>query len=286
VQTRIPTWVNGKATGNISPANRALHYGDGLFETILCLQGQTVLKRAHLQRIEKGCHLLDINLDMALLEQELDLFLNRIQEERGLIKIIVSRTASDRGYSFNKESGCERILQFYPEIHYPERFLSGIKLKLSPCRLSSNDQLAGIKHLNRLEQVLASRQLNNQFYQEMIFLDSYHYVTEGLFSNLFLVKNNLLITPQLEHCGVEGVMRNFILCQVAPSLGVKVREKKLLLNEFLAADEIFTCNSVYGIWPVTQIETKCYKVGPLSRRIQSEVNSQLGYNQVYKHAGH
>lgn len=140
---------------------------------------------------------------------------------------------------------------------------------LFPCttRLSEQPALAGLKHLNRLEQVLARAEWQDSAYAEGLMRDMTGRVVEGVFSNLFIVKAGELLTPSLERCGVAGVMREELLHR-ASQAGVKTQITDISMERLLGADEIFVCNSLYGVWPVRQFETSVWSVGPLTRKLQ------------------
>ena len=135
--------------------------------------------------------------------------------------------------------------------------------------------LAGLKHLNRLEQVLARAEWQDTAYAEGLLCDTSGRVIEGVFSNLFLIKDGELITPDLSRCGVAGVMRAEIL-QQAQSLGISQTVRDVSYAELVAADEVFVCNSLYGIWPVCALATHDWPVGPLTRKLQGLVSHLSG----------
>jgi 4-amino-4-deoxychorismate lyase len=131
--------------------------------------------------------------------------------------------------------------------------------------------LAGIKHLNRLEQVMARAEWNDPDIQEGLMLDVNDQVIEGTMTNLFYVKYNSLYTSVLEHSGVAGIMRGIIM-SVSADFGVPVVEHLFIKDELLSADEVFVCNSVIGIWPVRQITTKNFSVGPITKALQIQLD--------------
>jgi len=279
------SWINGKPADSVSSdlllsKDRGLQYGDGLFETILVIEKKMVLQQQHLSRLEKDSKRLKINLDTAQLKKELEHFLKAISFSSGVIKILVTRSSFDRGYFVHKTANSNRILIFFPRISYPSSRLDGINISLSKSKLAHNQSLAGIKHLNRLEQVMAAFSWKKEVYQECIIQDQSQYVIEGLFSNLFMVKNGELFTPLLNRCGVQGVMRNYLLEKVCPSLDMRVTEKNILLEEVMHADEIFLCNSVYGVWPVNSIEVKFFGKGAVTKKILHAIDD-LGLQRIY-----
>jgi 4-amino-4-deoxychorismate lyase len=133
--------------------------------------------------------------------------------------------------------------------------------------LSENVALAGIKHLNRLDQVIARNEWHDADIAEGIMLDCAGNVIEGTMSNVFIVKAGKLLTPVLDKSGVAGVMRSQII-SLAAELNISVVEANIHLEDFMAADEIFVSNSVIGLWPVSEIDNNVYHVGPVTQNIQ------------------
>ena len=281
------SWVNGQAGHGLSLLDRGLQYGDGLFETGLFLDGNIILCEQHLARIERDTARLSINLDVRQLKGELQDFTQELARRcwrRGIIKIIITREYVRRGYSIDKSATCQRILHYFDGVHYPAANRSGIRLLLSSQKLAINPALAGIKHLNRLEQVLAatawSHQQRGLASAEALLLDQSQAVTEALTSNIFLVQQQHLVTPLLDRCGVRGVMRDYLLDKAAPALKIPVVEARITLTDLLQADEVFVCNSVYGIWPVSWLEVVSFSVGPLTSQLQKAID-ELGYEKIY-----
>lgn len=282
------SWVNGRQQDNIPVTDRGLHYGDGLFETLLYLDGKLVLQKEHLRRLMRDCQRLHLTLDHQKLQLELDSFLKSLKAKNfscGVVKILVTRQFTGRGYGVDTRADSNRFLQFFSGLAYPKAHREGIAITLLPEQLTINPSLAGIKHLNRLEQVLATVHLCKPFtrgiaYQEALLLDQQQAVTEGIHSNLFIVKAGVVSTPLLDRCGVRGVMRDLILQSACKALKIPVQEKRIYLTELLQADEVFLCNSVYGIWPVTQLDVKNYGLGTISKALQNKVDA-LGYEKIH-----
>lgn len=138
--------------------------------------------------------------------------------------------------------------------------------------ISENSKLAGVKHLNRLEQILARNEWDTDEFQEGLMLTAQGNVVDGTMSNIFAVKDNMLFTPGLSLSGVAGVMRKTII-DIAKNCGLSVFEKDFTKSELELADEIFLSNSLFGIWPVRIIaKTRFTKVGNITKLLQEEVN--------------
>ena len=240
-------WVNGQPVNSISILDRGLVYGDGVFETVL-VNDQPVLLSLHLQRLQRGLARLSIPMNCKILEKEIHDFL--LFHNKGILKITVTRGLGGRGYMPPEHPKITRILSWYPLPRYPEtNFLQGVNLFVCQTILGKNPVLAGIKHLNRLEQVLARNEWQTEDYQEGLMLDTDGHVIECIFSNFWGVKEGKLITADLSHCGVEGVMRQWLL-ENAKQAGLPVSIKPITRDDVLGFDEVFVSNSVFGIWPV------------------------------------
>ncbi|PPD50913.1 MAG: aminodeoxychorismate lyase [Methylobacter sp.] len=259
--------INGESKEHIEVSDRGLQYGDGLFETIAVQSGKTQFLDRHLQRLNAGCSRLLINPpDTKLLKHEVASLANKA--DRAVVKIIVTRGAGGRGYRQPDVVKPTRIVSLHPYPDYPNTHQEqGIHARFCTTRLGLNPALAGIKHLNRLEQVLARAEWHDLTIQEGIMLDSDGYVVEGTMTNLFFVKDEALYTASLEKTGVAGIIRGVVIEQAALT-GIKIYEGQVSQGDVLSADEVFVCNSVIGIWPIRQIEHQQFSVGPLTRQFQ------------------
>jgi 4-amino-4-deoxychorismate lyase len=264
---------------------RAIAYGDGLFETLLVRDGSIPLWSWHRQRLEQSLPRLQLAVDLDALEQQCQAFAAHTFAEhagQGIIKLILARAGGPRGYDYRAAISVTRHLAAYPVPRFPRAYLrEGIKLHLCSQRLAQNPVLAGIKHLNRLEQVLAAGEFDRQQSAEGLLLDSTGAVIEGCMSNLFIVRNGVLVTPDLRHCGVAGVMRALLLQAIAPAMGIAVAIERLTLADVLAADECFIGNSVFGIWPARALGVSTLAAaGPVYHQCWQAL-VQLGYDALY-----
>ncbi len=273
---QIPCWVNGAPADGVSVADRGLAYGDGVFETVRVACDGPVLLPYHLQRLQEGLLRLNIAVDWAALEQEIRQYPG--WQQPGVVKLIITRGSGGRGYGTVNVQGPSRVFSAHPAPQYPERYTQlGVRIYSCETRLSINPQLAGIKHLNRLEQVLARQEFQSDScqdqYQEGLMLSQSGCVIEGVLSNLFLVQDGSLHTPDLSQCGVAGVMRRWLLEQMQ-ECGIKVNVGPVTLQDIELADEWFFCNSVYGVWPVSHWENRTWTVGPLTAQVQQWVKDR------------
>jgi len=269
----IPYLFNGQADSQIPASLRALHYGDGLFET-LRWQRRAVLFELHMQRLQRDCQRLAIPFpDPQLLLNECQRLADGV--DRAVIKIILSRGAHLRGYAFDPHRPADRLLLRYDFPAYPPQIWRlGIKARLCSTRLARDPALAGMKHLNRLHQILARAEWQDPEIIEGFMMDDKGLLVEACQSNVFLVKNGELYTPALEQCGVAGVMRQCVIDSAA-RLKIPLKIVDLPIDRLYQADEVFVTNSVIGVWPVTHIDEKQFAVGPISLTLQTAIDKLM-----------
>jgi 4-amino-4-deoxychorismate lyase len=269
----IKTLINGKETDQISFLDRGLQYGDGLFETIAVEEGELLCWDDHFYRLQQGCERLNIlSPDQNILKAETSQLVDSV--DCGIIKIIVTRGQGHRGYSTAGTTEPTRIVSLFPWPEYSnENSTSGINVRVCDYRYAQNPVLAGIKHLNRLEQILARSEWDDDSIAEGIVLDQMNNVIEGTMSNLFYVTNKSLNTPDLSYSGVEGIIRNKII-EIAPSIDIDINIKKTSLEELKNADEIFMCNSIIGLWPVKAINEIAYEQGEIAVKIKQALKEK------------
>jgi 4-amino-4-deoxychorismate lyase len=259
-------WIDGCPAQSLSITDRGLAYGDGLFETIAVKAGQPLLLERHLQRLESGCQRLAIKADLALIRTELCAFAEQMVE--GVMKLILTRGDGQRGYAPSDQAQPRRMLQASPPSAWPAvNGDEGVRLFACQTRLAEQPLLAGLKHLNRLEQVLARSEWQDADHAEGLMRDTSGRIIEGVYSNLFLVHDGVLLTADLGRCGVAGVMRAELIDQ-ARHLGIAVEVRDLQLDDLEHAEEVFVCNSVYGVWPVRGFMQLSWSAGPLTRKLQ------------------
>lgn len=263
--------INGECREHIEISDRGFQYGDGLFETIEVRDGQAVFLERHLERLNSGSQRLYIPFPGAELLSSEARTLCRQQRAstRDVLKIIVTRGSGGRGYRQPDVIQPTRVLSLHPYPDYPATYQEqGIVARFCTTRLGLNPTLAGIKHLNRLEQVMARSEWHDPAIQEGLMLDANDHVIEGTMTNLFYIKNNSLYTATLTHSGVAGIMRRIIMT-LSAGHGLSVIEHGFTKDDLLSADEVFVCNSIIGIWPIKQIGTARFSVGPITESIQT-----------------
>lgn len=265
--------INGEAKDMINVSDRGLQYGDGLFETMAVRNGRIPLWETHWLRLSLGCQKLSINLpDKETIEKEIVLLCEGQNKPRFVIKLIVTRGEGQRGYRFTDKQNATRILSCHVWTNYPEKFQTeGVSVCYCETTLSENEKLAGVKHLNRLEQVLARNEWNNEF-QEGLMLSINNKVVDGTMSNVFAVIDSKIYTPSLSLSGVAGVMRKTVI-NTAEEKVFSVSEKEFTKSELEMADELFLTNSLFGIWPIKNIGEKQFtNIGKVTKQLQEEIN--------------
>ncbi|VAW84169.1 Aminodeoxychorismate lyase [hydrothermal vent metagenome] len=265
--------VNGQTLNQIATTDRGLLYGDGLFETLLLERQQLYLWSYHYQRLCEGCLRLGIAVpDESLLLDEMKQVISHAQTERSIIKLLITRGDGGRGYRAPTPHSATRIIQLFDTIQSIELVKQGIRARICNTTLGRNVKLAGIKHLNRLEQVLARSEWQHTDIHEGVMLDSEGYVVEGTMSNLFLVIDDVIVTPKLNECGVHGIIRRLLIEQQA-LLPLPMKIRHVHKQELYEANEIFFTNSLIGVWPVQQLENHRYAkveiAGELSQKVQT-----------------
>lgn len=256
--------VNGDPQRSLDPRDRGLHYGDGLFETLAVRAGQPRHWDRHMARLQRGCERLGLALpDFARLQDEA----GRVcaGADRAVLKILWTRGPGGRGYAPDGAESPTRIVARYRAPDYPDSHTErGIRARWCRHRLGLNPALAGIKHLNRLDQVLARSEWQDPDIAEGIVCDLAGRVVSATMSNVFLVRAKALLTPDLRECGIAGIARERLL-ELAQTEGISCREVALSPQELLDADEVFVCNSVNGIWPLQSLEQRRWPRGELTR---------------------
>ncbi|MFA5937866.1 MAG: aminodeoxychorismate lyase [Sinimarinibacterium sp.] len=230
--------------------SRALQYGDGVFRTMLWSGGRIADWDLQMDKLAADCAVLSLDCPLpALLRDEIARIAGADSE--AAVKVIVARRPGGRGYR-QATSASERWVYAFPlAARIADVYRSGARLDFSDVVLSEQPLLAGVKHLNRLDQVLASRAWPDGI-DERLMRDREAHIVCGTRTNLFCVVGRQLLTPPLNRCGVAGIMRRKIL-ECGPALGLSVAEAKLTDTVLLGADEVFVCNSLIGLWPVRRL---------------------------------
>lgn len=243
--------INGERMDCVNALDRGLHYGDGVFRTLKVAAGEVRWWWDQYRKLDEDCAALGIACpDKAMLEAEV----RQLAREPGVgvVKIVVTRGSGRRGYGIPADAAPTRIVMGFP---FSGRENLDVRVRWCELRLSSQPRLAGVKHLNRLENVLARSEWEDAGIAEGLLLDETGHAICGTMSNLFIVEQETLVTPSLSGCGVAGVARGRIL-RAAERQGLAVKVEPLPRERLIASDGLFLCNSLIGVWRVADLEEK------------------------------
>jgi len=259
--------INGEMHHSISPLDRGFSYGDGVFRTMRIQHGLPSNWHLHYQKLVADCASIGIVCPSAeLLMNDIHrLFLDDVVEQQtSVAKIIITRGEGERGYAPPAITTPLRVVLKFPLPSYAaQNYTNGVELTLCKTRLGLQPQLAGIKHLNRLENILARMEWRDEHIFDGLMLDTNDQVIECTMSNIFARFGNALETPLLNGCGVAGITRQQILALSKP-LNLTVKETSLTLDALRNADEVLICNSLYGVFQVTKLLEKTWDSLPLA----------------------
>lgn len=278
------TLIDGRPGDHVSVSERALQYGDGLFETISCVDGAPRWLARHLERLRLGCERLRLPFtDFAVLSQEITTLAGgavpggtgasaRPGAPRCLIKVIVSRgVAQRRGYG---PTGTEQPTRIVSRHEWPVEADNppSLRVCLSSVRLGTNPLLAGLKHLNRLEQVLAQL-ARPPGIDETLMLSSRGDVVSGSMSNVFFVDDTGLFTPRLKACGVAGVMRGLVL-QSSKRLRLgSATVRRVMPAELTQVREAFVTNVRWGIRSIGSLDGRVMASDDYAQQLRRQMDA-------------
>ncbi len=257
--------VNGQPLNHIAVLDRGLHYGDGLFETLAVVDQCPLCWDRHLRRLLAGCERLHIQFDdVSPLMAEVHALCEGV--DRAVLKVIITSGEGERGYRRSPEAAPTRIVSRRP---WPAPPPPDITVRLCDTRLGHHPATAGVKHLNRLEQVLAGSEWNDPDIQEGLMRDIEGNVIEGTMSNIFAVlPDGQLLTPDLTRCGIWGVVRQYILDHCG-EIGCRCGVREMSLEDVYTASELFFCNSIAGIMPVARLGEVEFFSHPIADKISA-----------------
>lgn len=250
--------INGVLEQNLPASDRSVQYGDGCFTTARVLNGRVVWLERHIQRLQHAAKVLMFpKIDWDRLSAEMQ------QAAEGkasaVVKAVVTRGVGGRGYS---PQGCESPVRMVMHTAYPEHYehwrRDGISLALSPVKLARSPLLAGIKHLNRLEQVMIRRHLDQQDADEALVLDTHDKLVECCAANLFWRCGKQVFTPDVSQSGVDGLTRRHLM-QLLEQSDYQLQVVSAPLEALATADEVIICNALMPLISVNRAEAWCYR---------------------------
>jgi 4-amino-4-deoxychorismate lyase len=252
--------VNGRAGGAVDPLDRGLLYGDGLFETIAIVGGRPRFLDWHFERLARGARALGFpGPDLDALRADIT---SVATEAQCVVKLVLTRGPGERGYRPPRDPRPTRIVSASPWPAWtPVAATAGIRLGWCRTRLARNAALAGHKHLNRLEQVLARAEWDDGTMDEGLMQDDGGHVIAATQANLFARIDGAWTTPRLDECGVAGVMRR-AFNEWSGTRGDEVEERTLEVADVTAATSLVLTNALIGAWPVATLDGRKLAVDP------------------------
>ncbi|MGK2946491.1 MAG: aminodeoxychorismate lyase [Candidatus Malihini olakiniferum] len=251
-------WINGQAKEQIAAADRGLKYGDGCFTTARVLMGKIVWLKFHIARLRQDAYRLHIPFS-AWGELQTEMEQAAWGVEQGVVKTILTRGIGGRGYTpLSCREPTRIVMQTDYPVHYTEWREQGIVLGISPVILGCNPLLAGIKHLNRLEQVIIRQEMETQCVDDVVVLNTMGCLVECSAANLFWRKGNQIFTPDLSSAGVSGVARQYLIDRLTQYSDYRLQVVREAVTTLADADEAFICNALMPVIPVNRIDTWYY----------------------------
>ncbi len=263
--------INGNANHTISPLDRGFAYGDGVFRTLVMRDGQPENWPLHYQKLVADCAAISIVCPSAeILMSDLNQLFSPL--ETAVAKIIITRGDGERGYAPPAITAPMRVVLKTVMPNYPKSYaLQGVNLHVCKTQLAAQPLLAGVKHLNRLENVLARMEWTDPTIADGIMLDLQNNVIECTAANIFARFNDTLITPNLSECGIAGITRQRIIDH-AHLWSLKIKIEHITLEQLLLADEVIVSSSLYIAWQVKQILHKNWQPSPLANEIRKTLS--------------
>ena len=267
----MQTWlVNGHFDHVVEADDRGLAYGDGLFETIAVRNGVPRFFDRHIARLLDGCRRLNIPDPPAQrIADEITRLIAGVR--RGTAKIIITRGIGPRGYRPPAAATPTRAIGFTPDDGDLRRGLpNGIRVISCRTPVSCNAALAGLKTLNRLDNVLARSEWQDDGVSEGLMCDSGGRLIGGTMSNLFMVRDGRLLTPALDRCGIHGIMRAVVM-ESAARIGLAAEATEIGALDLEQADELFLTNALIGLWPIASCSGRALDIGPVTGAIAADL---------------
>ena len=264
--------INGNSNYTISPLDRGFAYGDGIFRTLIMREGQPENWPLHYQKLVADCAAINIVCPSAeiLMSDLAQLFL---PTETAVAKIIITRGEGERGYAPPAITAPMRVVLKTAMPNYPKSYSAqGVNLHVCKTQLAAQPLLAGVKHLNRLENVLARMEWTDPTIADGIMLDHQNNVIECTAANIFARFNDTLITPDLSQCGIAGITRQRII-EHSKLWSLKIEINQINLEQLLSADEVIISSSLFTAWQVQHILHKNWQPSPLANNIRKTLTT-------------
>lgn len=260
--------VNGVVSAEVSALDRGLAYGDGAFRTFPARRGAPLHWQRQYAKLAQDCAALSIPPPSAdLLCAEVKTACG--ETDNAAVKIVITRGSGPRGYRQEAGAAPTRIIYADPYGGVdPAAREHGVKVRVCATRLSHQPALAGVKHLNRLENVLARAEWSDPEIAEGLMCDAEGNIIAGTMTNVFIVMGDVLATPRLDRCGVAGVTRDRVL-EAAIRLDIPCAAMTCTSRDLVRAQEVFLVNSLVGIWPVRELDGQARAPGAVTHALQA-----------------
>ncbi len=269
-------WVDGERAGALPLPDRGLDFGDGLFETLLLYRGRPILIDYHWQRLQAGLRVLDFpDCRAAAYEQLMAACAELVSHDWIALRLTLTRGGAPRGYAPPADARVRVVISAAPLAQDRRQPAEPVHLEWANIRWSSQPALAGIKHLNRLEQVMAAREAQASGCDDVVVMDQAGRVCSTGSGNLFALISGVLCTPDLHAAGIAGTRRRLVIEQLAPDLGLAVDIRDISMEELVTADELFCCNSLRGLQPVRQLANRHWDDFPCCTALHAQYLGHL-----------
>lgn len=269
------TWVDGERAQSLPLPDRGLAFGDGLFETLLLIDGRPVLAQYHRERLARGLQTLAFPDVIDAFERTLENVAGSAPRGAAALRVTLTRGGGPRGYLPPRDARPRVIAQLSAQSRPPHAWQAPANLGVASIRWPTQPQLAGIKHLNRLEQVLAAAEYQHKGWDEALMLDQQGRAVSVVAGNLFAVAGGRLQTPALTDGGIAGTRRRAVIERWAPELGLAVDETALRPADLEVAQELFYCNSLVGIRAVSALGNARWRDFPVTRALHERYLAAL-----------
>lgn len=269
--------VDGLPANAVPADDRGFSYGDGVFRTLAMRNGRAQWWPQQYARLVTDCGALRITPPSETdLRRDIETIARQLPD--CALRITVTRGSGGRGYAVPQYPQSRRVVSANPLPEYPRHWPEqGVCVRMCELRLAAQPRLAGVKHLNRLENVLARAEWNDPAIAEGLLLDEAGHVIEGTRCNVFILEKDSLVTPDLSRCGVAGVTRDLVIAAAGRN-GLRCHIEPISRQRLDNAREILLVNSLIGVWPVAALEQRRwtdFNIAPLVRKWLDALDSPL-----------
>lgn len=268
-------FVNGQAQKTVSALDRGLLYGDSLYETVAVMDGKELMLDAHIERLKEGVSLLGFSINIDVLYQDFESMLEQCQSRgKFVVRITLTRGEQSRGYQPIEGQAITRILSLHEWPNYPtDLYDRGMSIGHSHVKYAQQPLLAGIKHGNRLEQVLAAQSVQSGF-DDVLMLDTQNNVISTSKGNIFIQLSNEWLTPDLVRCGINGIVRSQLI-EYFDNAGIRCKVADISFDELNDRKENITaalcCNSIMGVMPISHLLSQNINSIQISQKLRNEL---------------